>query len=364
LQPGKRAGRAAAGLRVSGAIRQIDDEPAFLKPLPIAAAEPSDRLAEILALWGLRTLGAVRAIPKAEFGGRLGAEGIDFWERASGEATRLIVPARLPDAFEAAWEFSEPIETLEPLLFIVRRLIGRLTLELRAAGFAAAALRLSLALEDEGGYERELPMPEPSGDADRLFRVLHTHLETVRTAAAVKGLRLVAFPARPLVKQPGLFETGLKDPQGFSETLARLAALVGPENVGTPEPARTYRPDSCRLAAPEATIPPPPDPPAHPPQGLFLRRFRPPVHARVELREGRPCSIEGAGPEKWRLGRASFSRPDRFPIAACRGPWRESGEWWAETRWARELWQIELAAGGLYQLARTGSDWAIEGMLD
>lgn len=341
----------AAGTMAGEGVFGLNDEKAFLAGLPVAAAEPPAEIADILLRWGVRTLGAVTAIPKAEFGRRLGAEGVALWERASGEATRVLAPARLPEKFEGEWDFAEPVETLEPLLFLVRRLVDRLMLELKAAGLAAAALRLALRLEDEGRYERELPLPEPSGEADRLFRVLHTHLEQVRTAAAVTGLRLEVKPGRPLVKQPGLFDTGLKDPQGFSETLARLAALVGAENVGTPQPARTFRPDSCRLARPEDMVP---APPPHPARGLVLRRFRPAAPARVEMREGRP----------WRIEAEAVGGAATRDVAACRGPWHESGEWWADTRWACERWQVELAGGGVYQLTRVGAAWAVEGVLD
>jgi protein ImuB len=334
------------------AVRELEDERGFLDPLPVAVAEPPAELADILLRWGVHTLGAVLAIPKAEFGRRLGAAGLALWERASGEAARSIVPARWPERFEAAWTFPQPVETLEPVLFILRRFVDRLAMEVTAAGWAVGALAVALDLEDEARYARELPLPEPTGEADRLFRILHTHLEQVRTAAAVQGVRLVVRPARPLVKQPGLFDTGLKDPQGFSETLARLAALVGPENVGAPEPARTPRPDSGRLVAPEEAIPPPPAPPVHPAQGLVLRRFRPPTPARVALAEGRPDRV------------ACGAAADPQPVVACRGPWRESGEWWAASRWEREVWQVELAAGGVYQLTLTGATWAVEGMLD
>jgi len=54
----------------------------------------------------------------------------------------------------------------------------------------------------------------------------------------------------------------------------------------------------------------------------------------------------------------------RGAVAACRGPWLESGDWWKPDRWAREIWCVELAGGGLYQIARTADGWVAEGMLD
>jgi protein ImuB len=341
---------AGSPLAQSEEVVWLEDERAFLEPLPLAVADPSPAHAELLARWGIHTLGALTAIGKMDLGRRLGGEGVALWERAAGETVRVLHLAKLPEAFAAEWTFAEPVETLEPLLFILRRFVDRLALELRGAGFAAAGLTLELALDDGTSSARDLSLPEPSGDAERLFRVLHTYLEPVRAAAAVKGLRLTAIPARPLVKQPGLFDTGLKDPHGFAESLARVAALVGSENIGTPEPAATHRPDTFQLRTPEELIPPPAAAPVHPAHGLVLRRFRPPWPVQVELTAGRPGRI--AGPEL------------RGLVAACRGPWRESGDWWQEVSWAQETWQVELAEGGLYQLAQGAAGWAVEGMWD
>jgi hypothetical protein len=51
-------------------------------------------------------------------------------------------------------------------------------------------------------------------------------------------------------------------------------------------------------------------------------------------------------------------------VRAALGPWRGAGDWWKPEAWAAETWQVELAAGGLYLLARTAGGWSVEGMLD
>ena len=104
----------------------------------------------------------------------------------------------------------------------MRRFAERIALELRGAGLAADRLALTLILESEGEYRREFRLPEPSVDVDCWLRVLDAHLAGVRTDARVAGVRLVANPARPALKQDGLFDTGLVDPHAFWENLARL----------------------------------------------------------------------------------------------------------------------------------------------
>src|SRR5215213_4130552 len=120
---------------------------------------------------------------------------------------------------------------------------------------------------------RSFRLPEPTADSEILFRALHTHLESLQTAAAISALQLRLTPARPLVRQQDLFETGLRDPHGFAETLARVAALAGSDRIGTPRHEDTHRPDAVKLIPPLPVVPAPAEPPLHSPLGAPLRRF-------------------------------------------------------------------------------------------
>ena len=321
----------------------------FLRALPLGFAEPTPLQATVLQGWGIRTLGELTALPKAEVGSRLGPEGAALWERAHGEAPavlRLTEPSR---TFVAAWSYEPPVEALDPLLFKLRRFAERVAIELRSAGFVAAALSLTLLLEDETDYYRQFPLPEPGADADSWLRVLQTHLETVRLRERIVGVRLAATPARPALRQDGLFDTGLADEHSFWENLARLTALLGDDRVGTPVPLDSHAPDAFRLERPAATVPAPEPATVHPARGGALRRFRPALRARVQWADARPVALDGAV---------------RGDIRACAGPCCLGGDWWKAGAWAIETWQVELAEGGLYQLTRDAGGWWIDGVLD
>src|SRR6185295_2927336 len=103
-------------------------------------------------------------------------------------------------------------------------------------------------LSSGANYEHAFKIPAPTGNIDALFRMLQTHLETVRTDSSIQSLTLKAEPCRPETHQFGLFEATLRDPNQFAETLGRLTALYGPGRVGTPEPEATHRPDAFRIA--------------------------------------------------------------------------------------------------------------------
>jgi protein ImuB len=341
-----------AARRTEEAVLVVRDGRTFLATLPLAAADPTPVLAEVLQGWGIRTLGELTALPKADVTHRLGPAGLALWERASGETSRplhLITPSL---TFSAHLECEHAMETLEPLLFVLRRFVDRLALDLGNAHQAARALTLRLALENETSYEHTLRLPEPATEAELLFRTLHSHLEAVRTDSCIVGVTLEIDPVRIAVRQQGLFDCALRDPHGFAETLARAAAIVGAERVGTPRLENTHRPDAFTQVAPAPTLPPLAERFRHEVRGLALRRFRPALPANVELDGIRPVYVASAEVRGFVRERA--------------GPWYGSGDWWEDGKaWDREEWDVALEEGGLFRVVRVpGGRWIVEGEYD
>jgi protein ImuB len=340
---------ASYAARCAEPVLIVHDTRSFLAPLSLAFAEPTCAQEGILRGWGITTLGGLTAIAKAEVGSRLGAEGVLLWERAAGEATRVLRMAEPARSFAAEWSYDPPVESVEPLFFKLRRYAERVALELRGAGFVAEKLALTLLLEDDGDHRREFRLPEPGADVEGWMRILNGHLATVRTEARVAAVRLVAFPARPPEKQDGLFDTALRDPASFWENIARIAAIVGDDRVGTPAMLDAHRPDAFSMQRPVEAVAPALQAPVHPEHGPTLRRFRPPWPVRVDCGSGPPSLVRG------RL---------EGGVRSALGPWLLEGEWWRPEAWAVETWQVEMELGGIYQLARTEDGWCVEGMLD
>lgn len=353
------AGLAATPLLASLAARQaapstlavVTSGRDFLRDMPVAVAGPTREQAEILRGWGVRTLGQLSALPRGRIAERLGADGVALWERAAGgerRPLRAVPPAR---EFRARHEAELAWETLEPLLFVLRRLLDRLLLELDNAMFAAGAVRLELTTEDEGTQTREIRLPEPTTQAELIFRALHTYLENLRTDAAIQAVAVELVPVRPLARQQGIFDSSLRDVHGFTDTLARAMAVVGTERVGTPVCLDTHADDAVRLEPPAVALPEPAPPAPVPPHGLALRRCRPPRAATVELTEGRPTFV--------------WTETTRGAVAAHRGPWIGAGDWWEAARsWQRLEWDVELADGGIYRLVHTLAGWFVDGEYD
>jgi protein ImuB len=330
--------------RIADPILEISEDGHLLQSLTLESLTPSPYLLDILKSWGIRTLGAFTRLPREEIGQRLGLEALSLWDRAAGRSTKLLQLVHPPETFEESIDFEQRLETLEPLHFILRRFLECLSLRIASIYLLIAELRLMLTLEDGEKIVRLLQIPAPTRDVETLFGIAAQYLETLQTTAPVISFRLEVMPSRPAGYQFDLFQGGLKDPNRFFQTLARLAALVGHEKVGIPQRMDTHRPDSLQMLMPELgwsqkSL----KKRGRPKTGPGLRRYRPGMTARVELSDGKPVLLQSS----LISGR----------ILEARGPWKLSGNWWDRTRWEIQEWDIALDNGGLYRIAQKTADF-------
>lgn len=336
----------------------VQNAGAFLAGVAVTAVDAAPWMLEILRDWGIGYLGELARLPRSELMERLGPEAGALWEQAAGRAQRELRLVRPPEVFWEAFEFEYPIETTEPLLFILRRQLEQLALRLEEAHRVAAQMTLTILLEpgpsnvvgSADRYERTFTVPSPTGDIEVLFRILHTHLESLRLEQQPIGLRLRVEPVIAERSQFQLFESPLRDPNRFAETLGRIAAIVGEENVGVVELEDTHRPDCFHLVAPEfqkladdcAS-----DTPQGRSLGLPLKRFRPPVPAQIRFPRGVPVWIS--------------SPVAQGEVIDAAGPYHLSGQWWDQHAWRREEWDIEISDGALYRISKHEDAWFLEG---
>jgi len=307
------------------------------------------RVLDILHRWGIHTLGQFAALKKEEVGARLGAVGLQLWDRARGKTTRILKLVAPPESFAEAFEFENEIETVEPLLFILRRFLQQLSLRLDALYLVASELRLQITFSDKGAYRRHFKIPEPTNNGEVLFRMLHTHLENFQSDFPIIAVSLEAEATKPSSQQFNLFETALRDPRRLSETLARLTGLLGADRVGTPVLEDTHRPDAFRME-PFAWQWPETAGEMEPLPSCALRRFRSPAPASMLLVNNKPTHLRSAEIQGDVLGQ--------------KGPYTASGNWWDENTWERAEWDLELENGALCQCHSRGGRWELDGVYD
>ena len=110
-------------------------------------------------------------MPREEIGQRLGLEGLSLWDRAAGQSTNLLRLTQPPERFEESFDFEQQLETLEPLLFILRRFLERLALRVESLYRLIAEIRLTLMLDNGEKITRTLQIPAPTRDIDSLFSI-------------------------------------------------------------------------------------------------------------------------------------------------------------------------------------------------
>jgi protein ImuB len=409
----------AARLLSEMTIINAGDELRHLGPLSIkqldcslAAVEQSkaQEIYETFALWGVRTFRDLAELPLAGVAERLGQEGVRLQKLAQGRTERALNLVRPPIGFAQSLELEHPISELEPLSFILSRLLNQLCANLNEHALATNELRLRLGTERCSEYrlqsvisgdnksptevgtlnascpERTITLPVPMRNPKTLLRLLLFDIERDPPQAPIVAITISAEPVKPRAAQTGLFIPLAPEPEKLEITLARLAKLVGVENVGSPQLLDTHRPDAFRVnkfrvmqrnqkntkknsrfalnaggMSTSAGLPGwGPRERALPVMGF--RICRPAWHAEVQTLEGQPARIDAC---------AKSSRKLNGKIICAAGPWRGSGDWWRADVWARDEWDVVLidaTAGGevLCRIYRdlTNEKWFVAGIYD
>jgi protein ImuB len=366
-------------------------------------AQEIEQFSETFSRWGVRDLRALAALPDVAISERLGQKGVRLQQLARGKTFRTLVPVEPPLVFEEAIELEYPLVLLEPLAFLLGRLLEQLCARLSTHALATQELRLRLKLEQgchaeeiieptahvetdaparrgrvqarqpycesesRKIFQRTLRLPIPMLDAKTFLKLLQLDLKAHPPGAPILNIYLSAEPARPRAAQSGLFLPPSPEPEKLELTLARIAGIVGENQVGSLELLDTHRPEGFRMKRfapkmPRESVSRKEDKPAGNQEKAnavtALRIFRPPLRAAVTLRDGGPSRLA-----------CSRNKHIQGEIVWAAGPWRSSGDWWDQEGWARDEWDIALQAEiglTLYRLVRDllSGGWYVEGTYD
>jgi len=369
--------------------------------------------------WGVRTLGEFGALPAAELSSRLGPQALAWQRVARGEDAAPLVPTLPEERFESSLELEWPIEGLEPLSFVLTRLLEPLSARLERRDRGTAILHLELRLVTKAAHAGRLQLPAPIRDVRTLRTLLLLDLESHPPPAAIDAVTIQIDPTPGRIIQHTLFTRAQPTPEQLSTLVARLNALMGEDRVGAPVPVDSHRPGAFAMqpfaidhdhrrdrrarkensndsadsalsavfensALPAVHRAPGPQPPAPSPCLVSsLRRWRQPIPARVAIERGRPVRV--VTDRRGVTGGA---------VMTAVGPWRTSGHWWEGEvgevgnaknarnakdaknagnslppflpAWDRDEWDVAVADGGVYRIFRDrGTDaWFIDAIVD
>jgi protein ImuB len=331
---------------------------------------------ETLDRWGIATLRALAELPVLQLSERLGQRGVLLHELARGARVRALVLAQVSLTFEEEMELDDAVEELEPLSFLLGRLLDQLCARLESRALAVQTIRVWFEMEpsfekdvqslnDESRkktaakeFTKVLTLPVAMRDAKVLLKLLRLSLQSDAPKSPIQKIRMTADVAAPRVAQSGLFVPRGPDPEKLELTVARLMKLVGESNVGVAELIDTHRAENFRVArwtcgaivaeedekgrrssrkresVASAEQSHAPADAAAKLLAVGFRMLRPPLAANVEVN----------GENERRPLRVSFSGM-RGDVVAASGPWRGSGEWWQEYGWDHDEWDLAIDFG-------------------
>lgn len=317
-----------------------------LNDLDVAAALPlTEEMAQVFESWGIYTLDQLAQLPETGLAERFGPQGVYLRQLARGVIHRPLKIFQPETTYEDRIELDHPVSLLEPLLFLIARLLNDQCARLLSNAMAANEVVICLELENRTQHIRTLRLPVPMRESKALLKLLQMDLEAHPPTAPTIALALSLKPVHPRTVQTGIFLPVTPAPDKLELTLARIRGIVGENNVGLPQLLDTHHPEPFRLVP----GPPIPDPQSPIPGRQSFRFFRPPLPATVELDRDRPSRITAPGIHGKVLNAA--------------GPWRTSGDWWTTTVWNRDEWDVALTNGGVYRIYSTPK-WFVEGSYD
>jgi len=215
------------------------EDAAFLADRPSGLLTRDPDVRARLTRFGLRRIGAVAELPRSALIARFGDEGAWLQARARGEETDPFRARKATERLGLALPIEPPVEELEPLRFVLHRLVAALTGQLAARGLAAdraiLTLELDLAFAPAGTSPRievEQRFPEPTADPEAVERLLFARLEREPPPAAVGRLDLELRGTTPAAgQQLPLFVPQAARTARLGWQLARLALTYGEDRI-------------------------------------------------------------------------------------------------------------------------------------
>ena len=329
-------------------------------------------LRETLVALGLRTAGAFARLDPLEVERRWGSEGLAAWRLARGDDARRPTLAGTDDPRAIHHDLATASATMEPVLFLVRASLDRLVSPLVADGLAAAAVAISLTLDDGRILTREARPARPMARTIPLFERCRALLDDWKLEAPVRAVTVrISAVAPSSAEQGDLLAPAWRDPAAAEAALARLRTTLGagsvvravrrdshaPERAGAWEEVEhaEFRVFSSLTAdvvamhnAARGSVGR--DGPAAPTPAARLLESPEPIAITTDKR-GVPILMH------WR-GR-------RISLTCAHGPERLSGEWWHAEPFARDYWRCESdELGQDLLLYRDAGGWRLQGWYD
>jgi protein ImuB len=239
----------------SSVVTEADSVETTLRPLPLSLLPIDVEARKALHRLGLQTIGDCLRLPRAGLSQRLGPPVVACLDRALGRAPDPREFIQPPDHFRAQILLPEPVSQVQPLLFVLQRLLRQLAGFLRLRDVGVQRMRLGLIPPSSATSPPIQWMPltllAPSRDPGQLFQLWQEKLQRQPLHQPVEGLELQArqmLPLQPLAEDIfGLRQTASS---GFIHMLERLKNRLGEQSIRQPVCIADHRPERATRLLP------------------------------------------------------------------------------------------------------------------
>src|SRR5260221_1620813 len=168
-----------------------------LDMLTLGKSERGDDLELTLARWGMRRLGELARLNPEAVGTRLGRHGVELVRLARGGHHAPVVARRRAEFFSESIELDYGIENLEPLAFVMRPMLERLTERLAMRGLIAGDITLAFGMSGHRNFSRRVAIAASSNDVRSILTLINLNLEAAPPEVAVETIRIDIGPRIP-----------------------------------------------------------------------------------------------------------------------------------------------------------------------
>src|SRR6266576_4148694 len=175
-------------------IVQPGEEAKFLASQPLAVLPLDPDTHRRLLQLGVKTLGALVALPEEAVVSQFGGAGRQLWRLAAGLVAEPVVGRIVPEPIVAALTFFTPVGERDLLAHALDKLVDRALGDPRRSGWRVQVVRVHAELEHGASWLVTATLKDPSATRERIAAPLKTQFERSPPAGAVERL-VVEFPA-------------------------------------------------------------------------------------------------------------------------------------------------------------------------
>lgn len=238
-------------------VMDLQELQTALCALPLDLLGLDDKQTRALHGLGLRRLGDLLRLPRADLARRLGAPLIDYLDRILGRRSDPREPYVPPPRFKRRLHLPAETADVEALLFPAQRLLLELSGFLRARDAGTQRLHWMLAHYRRPPTRITLGLATPGRDAPHLLTLLREHLARITLDHPAEAIELQVKELHPLHPRALTLDgEGAADAEDWPRLVERLRARLGDEAVQGLKCRDDHRPEAAwRVCAPgEASI--------------------------------------------------------------------------------------------------------------